>query len=243
MRIPKVPSLLHFARFISKEPKAIDFRLREMAERPPHVNYVPARKGARDHLVLGVDAQNILGMVERIKGKAQRQINKSAREAFLVLAPSLSGRRFADIDVRYFPIGRKLHVPVNPFLYSSGLDVESILWPSFWSELKLQQDQLAVYATILDATFLSSVDFQHCSLELADLGRVPGEKQRSPHILRRADLPTLTISELKEFTDPFAEAFLKIVEEIRRDSDSTKDRPGRSDAPRDWYLDQSPPPR
>jgi hypothetical protein len=211
-----------------------------MAERPPRINYNPSKKGARDFLVLGASPVDILASIERIKGKQQRLVNKAALAAFFELGPQISGRRYADIDARYFPIGRKLHVPVNPFLYTRGVGIESILWPSFWSALKLREDQLAVYATILDMAFLSTVDFSGCALEFADLGCPEGEKIRKPHIVQRSDLPTLTTAELKEFTDPFAEVFLKLVEEIKGEA-SKKPHHGASEAPADWYLDQSPP--
>ncbi len=240
MRIPKVPSLLHFARFASKEVKVADRRLREMAERPPHINYVPAKRGARDHLILGVNPEAILASVERIKADQQRMANKAALEAFFEFSPQIADRRFADVDPRYFPIGRKLHVPVNPFLYSTGGGVESLLWPSFWSNLSLKEDQLAVYGTVLDMVFLSSYDYASCELELADLGKIPGEKIRSVRLFKRSDIPTLTTAELKQYTDPFAEAFIKLVEDIRG-SGAGKRTPERAEAPADWYLDQQPP--
>jgi hypothetical protein len=212
-----------------------------MAERPPCVNYNPARNGSRDHLVLDVPEREVIAAVERIKAKQQRTINLSALRAFFDIAEQFKGRRFADVNLRYYPIGRRLHVPVKPFLYTRGPSAESLLWPSFWNELKLREDQLAVYATILDMRFLSSPDFCGCALEFADLGCSPGEKTRRPHVMRRSDLPTLSAAELKEFTDSFAEVFLKLVAEIRGTATEAKRR-SRSEAPADWYLDKGPPP-
>jgi len=241
MRIPKVPSLLHFARFASKDVKKIEADLRRMAERPPRINYLPSKKGAWDHVVLGVSAAQVLGAVERIKGERQRNVNLAALTAFMTLAPALVGRNFAEVEVKYYPIGRKLFVPVNPFLYTSGRDIQSLLWPSFWKNLTLKEYQLAVYATILDLMFFHSPDYAGCSLELADLGCLPGEDIRKPHFIRRSDLPTMTTRELKEYTDPFVETFLKLVAEIRGSAEKSKKPEARSEAPQDWYLDQPPP--
>lgn len=239
MRIPRVPSLLHFARFASRDKAIAKHRLTEMSEHPPRVSYTPSKKGARDHLILGVTPEMVLAAVATIKGKQQRAINLAALTTFFKFSPELEGRRFADIEARYFPIGRKMHVPVNPFLFSVKGSSRSILWPSFWSELKLDSEQLAVCGTMIDQTFLSSVDYSSCVLELVDLGRLPGEPNRSVRVIRRGDIPTMTMSELKEFTDPFAEALIELVEAIRKAAEKTS-RP-RSEAPADWYLDQPPP--
>lgn len=240
MRTPRVPSLLHFVRFASREQAKIEHRLREMAKRPPRISYTPSKRGARDHLVLGVSQSSVLESVARIPAEQQRTINEAALNAFFVVAPNFMGRRFADIDKHYFYIGRNMHVPVNPFLYTVGPHVETILWPSFWNQLNLSAEQLAVFATILDLAFLSSPDYSGCSLEFADLGCAPGTRKRSPHIMSRGDLPTLTTSELKQFTDPFVEALLKIRAEALKEMELTRN-PTTSPPTDDWYLDRSPP--
>jgi hypothetical protein len=231
MRTPRVPSAQHFARFISRDPELIEKRLRQMAEHPPQINYVPSKKGIRDHLKLGIAPAQVLEGISRIKGGQQKKVNLEATTAFFQLAPQFAGRSFADIDNRYFGIARKLHVPVNPFLYSVRGLHQTILWPSYWSELNLREEQLAAFATILDLAFLDSPDFRGCRLEFIDLGRPPKERVRKPHVIGRGDFSTLTTTELREFTDPFADVFFKLLGEAR--SAARKAKPTG-----DIYLDR-----
>lgn len=218
MRIPRVPTLQHFVRFVSRDPAKIAHKLREMAERPPRISYQPAMKGGRDHLILGVPQSDVLAGIERIKGDMQRKVNREAALAFFQLDDVFHDRRFVDLDFRYFAIGRKLHVPVNPFLYSSWRDGSSVIWPSFWSHLNLTEEQLATFGTIMDLTYFSSPDFSESRLEFADLGRAPGESERGLHMIGRGDLPTMSADELKQLTDAFAEAYHTVLAEARAPS-------------------------
>lgn len=236
MRTPHIPSLQHFCRLVDKDSDLIASRLTEISEHPPWLSYRQAIAIARDHLILRTSESDVDRAVARISNKRKRDVIGAACKAFVVYARTCDNRSYADIERHYFGVGRFLFVPVNPFLYGAGPSESVILWPSFWKNLQLSEDQLAVFATILDRTYLNSPDFQGTDLHLIDLGQPRGSRNREARVFQRRDLPTFSDAELKLYIDAFVEAFLEVRRRTARGEAEASQREPTSDTP--LFLDR-----
>jgi len=216
MRLPRVPSLQHFARLSDANSEKINFRLKELSENPPWLSYNQAKPIARDHLTLNTSETDVLRAALLVKGERKRAAINAALIAFLKYARTIEARRYIDVQVRYFPIGRHLLVPVNPFLFGVGPNGPVLLWLSYWSALNLTETQLAIFATLLELTFFQTPDFVDVELEFVDLGKPPQWSSRDVRIFRRQDLPQISERELRKFTDAFVDGYLSVREEIIR---------------------------
>lgn len=206
-RLPRVPSLQHLCRMLSKSAEKVEQSLLRLAESSPRVSYNPSAPLCKDHLRLGIPGSDILRGVDQIKGDRQRSVNRQACMAFLNIAPSLPSGKFIEVDLKHYALGRNLHVAVNPFLYQLGGQHNHLLWTSYWADLMLKEDQRAFFGTIMDTIFFSSPDFRGDKLCFVDLGR-HGGKEREPIVMDGSDFPRMTMAELKEYADAFVEGYL-----------------------------------
>lgn len=213
MRLPRVPSLQHASRMIDKDPSKVAKQLWRLAENSPRINYVPSQPLCRDHLRLGVGAEHVLRAVQSITGDRQRNANFSACSAFLAVAPLVPRGRFIEVEVKHFALGRNLHVPVNPFLYQMGSEGNHLLWVSFWADLVLTEVERAFFWTILETSFFRSPDYRGDKLCFLDLGRQEGS-EREPILISGSSFPTMSMKELKEYSDSFVEAYLEVRAKI-----------------------------
>lgn len=215
LRLPRVPSLQHLARMVDKDPAKVEKNLWQLVENSPRINYIPSQPLCKDRLRLGIGDDHVLRALESIKGDKQRNANTLATSAFLKIVPEIPTGRFIEVDVKHFALGRNIHVPVNPFLYQMGTGGNHLLWTSFWANLTLKSAKQAFFWTILEQTFFRSPDYRGDRLCFLDLGK-QGGLVREPLIMSEKEFPTMSAPELKEYSDAFVLAYLRVRAAILR---------------------------
>ncbi len=190
-----------------------------------------------DLIRFGVPVALIEKACELLHGELNRKSNLEAVRAFADYLRDFRPEKLLAVDKRYYPIGRGLHVPVNP----PGVIVDSagpkLFWPSFWKQDKFDELTRSIFGSILERSFFRLADYKDMPLAFVDLSAEDGSKHRSVKVLGRSDFGLLTDIELRLETDKFVETYLRIRSEEKKTS--AKDEKAAADLP--LFLDRPPP--
>jgi hypothetical protein len=191
-----------------------------------------------DLIRLGVPLIAIEKACEMLRGELNRQSNLEALRTLAQYLNAYKPEKLLAIDKRYYPIGRGLHVPVNPpgVIVEGG--VPKLFWPSFWKQDKFDKLTRSIFGSILDRSLFRLTDYRDMPLAFVDLSAQNGAKVRSVRVLQRKDFDALSDAELRVETDKFVEAYIRVRSAESAQSEEEKKR---RDAGLPLFLDRPPP--
>lgn len=199
----------------------------------------------RDRLLIDLIRLNVpVSQVENacllLRGELNRKCNLEAVAAIAVYICQHKLRNLFLVDKLYYPIGRGLHVPVNPLGVIIEDEEPKLFWPSFWKRNKFDPLTGAVFGSILERSIFRLRDYRDMPLAFVDLSAEADAKDRSVKVLGRRDFGRLTDAELRAETDKFVEAYLRVLmEDTARSGTKEEERKGTADLP--LFLDRPPP--
>lgn len=222
----RIPSLQHFVTFCGGSVDDIYKRIlrSELDDNP--ISYKKLRtEWLFDLLRLRVPYEQVYRACQKLKGQKNRDANLSALAALKPYVDQERSGNCVTFEKTYYPIGRRLHVPVNPPLLIVGESERKVVWVSFWSTDKLKSFTASLFATILEEAIFTLPDLRDFELELVDLSRPEPGKPRAMRIRDRRHFPLLQRVELKAETDKFVEALLRRLKERKAAKPAAKQRP------------------
>lgn len=232
----RIPSLQHFSVLLGGDVPRIEKRILALSNLPP-VSYMRLRdQWTVDLIRFDVPVSTIERACELLRGELNRKSNLEALRALAEYLRVYKPDKLLALDKRYYPIGRGLHVPVNP----PGVIVEDgkpkLFWPSFWKQDKFDPLTRAIFGSVLDRSIFRLPDYSSMPLTFVDLSADLGSKTRSMKVLERKDFNLLSDAELRAETDKFVEAYLRV-----RATEAEREKKDRSEEGLPLFLDQPPP--
>ena len=235
----KIPSLQHFVTFCGGSVDDIYKRIlrSELDENP--ISYRKLRtEWLFDLLRLGVPYDQVYRACQKLRGQRNRDANLSALVALKSYLDQERNGSCVAFEKTYYPIGRRLHVPVNPPLLIVGEAERKVVWVSFWSTEKLKNLTASLFATILEEAIFTLPDLREFELELVDLSRPEPGKPRAMRIRDRGHFPLLDRAVLKDEMDKFVEAFLRRLKEREALKSAPKRKPDSGTDGLPLFLDR-----
>lgn len=220
----KVPSLQHLARVYNNNPEKVKRNLLKVADGTPIFSYNPIYPFIIDYISLGVDYEQILKAINRLKGDLARknyaEIFPLIQEKFVlgmpkfVLTPPSSA----------YPVSRDILVPFSPAMFYRIGSEQCLPWFIFWRANPLAGENFSLLATLVREMMDSNPDLSPASLQFIDLS-APNKK--SPRRLQTFDMKDILIISNKrkiEMLKTFSEGYHLAVAEYASRPIKTKTR-------------------
>ena len=235
----RVPSLQHLARNWRSDSVSIANALVQLAENPPRFNYNPLYSAVRDLLVLGVDYNQVIDGIRRIRRESVREnlisVMPLIRDHFAGVRPDFC----QSIDRRYYPVARGLMVPFEPpMIYGVGGQLY-FPWFSFWRQNPLAAERLSLFVTLVDEVLLQDPDLETARFEVLDFSAPAPKTPRELTVIDASDIARVDEARKITMLETFAEGYFQALKRIgtkgsqpdsnRWDKSEDPDQPGLFD--------------
>lgn len=205
------------ARNWRNDPQLIQRLLVRLAKNPPTFNYNPIFHAVRDLLVFGIDYEQVVAGIMRVK-------RQDLRKNYLELLPliyshfeEVSPDFVQPVALRKYPLSSDLMIPFEPpLVYGVGGQLW-FPWFSFWKSNPLASESLSLFMTIVDEILLQDPDLEGSLFHILDFSAAkPGEPRRL-QVMDSRQIPRVSETRKIEMLEIFAEGFSKAREELSAD--------------------------
>jgi hypothetical protein len=206
-KLDRPPAAPNWVRFVSGDMVKTARAILRFAKGQPPFNYMPAYRGIKDRIELGISLESAVKVATLKGAPAGRVQNRELVEAFFKYDER---RRYSasnpiGFDVEYFRASREVVIPVAPL---SIIREKRRFVPIFvcgWASNPLHLHQRRLLMSVYEDAFLSLTDYQNSPAEVVFFPKndESEEKGREPEVWERGDYELLSKEELDECLEIF----------------------------------------
>lgn len=234
----KVHAPQNIARLFKSTPEEVKKEVLKLYYAKPPFSYEPLYKAVWQSLKLKEPLGEYECIVDGWRPSVCRDSYLRALKPTKAFFENFDRRYEVEVLPRPYSIGRGLQAPFAPRMQFGTAQGPVVPWLLFWKENRLNEEQVALFHSIVRDAFSADPDLDSAALMLVDTSIQALDEHGNPKVMLGNEIPLVSPERMRSMLDVFVRGYLMAQEELRHEVSSNRAEKHRKDVSNDTKDDQ-----